>query len=182
MVARLWDAGDEALGAAPAPAAANTNGGGGGGGGGGGRSERETWDHAAGMLTEVLGDMHKLHGSAEAAVDLVKAAVACLDGWLKSGGGGGGGQDAAQQQPQQQQAPSHYEVLGVEPGASAAEIKKAFQKVSLTCHPDKAASKAASAQKASSLWFRTVKEAYDVLSDAGKRAEYDRARAAKQQG
>ena len=31
----------------------------------------------------------------------------------------------------------------MEPGASAAEIKKAFQKVSLTCHPDKAASKAA---------------------------------------
>ena len=63
-------------------------------------------------------------------------------------------------------------MLGVDLDASASDIRKAYHRISKTCHPDKAV-KAASAQKASTLWFRTVKEAYEVLSDAAKRAKYD---------
>ena len=86
------------------------------------------------------------------------------DAQAGGGGGGGGGGPTA--------AADYYEILGVEPGCSAKEIKKAYQKIALTCHPDKA-NKAATAQKASSLWFRTVQEAYDVLKDPAQRRQYD---------
>jgi molecular chaperone DnaJ len=63
----------------------------------------------------------------------------------------------------------YYEVLGVERTASAEEIKKAYRKVALKCHPDRnPGDKAAEAQ------FREASEAYQVLCDADKRAQYDR--------
>jgi molecular chaperone DnaJ len=64
----------------------------------------------------------------------------------------------------------YYEVLGVSKTASADEIKRAYRKVAMQHHPDRAAEgdKAKSEQL-----FREGAEAYEVLSDDQKRARYD---------
>jgi len=61
-----------------------------------------------------------------------------------------------------------YEVLGVSKEADAEEIKKAYRKLARQYHPD--VNKAADAEEK----FKEVKEAYDVLSEPQKRAQYDR--------
>lgn len=58
-----------------------------------------------------------------------------------------------------------YEVLGIQRGASRDDIKKAFRRLAHEYHPDK---KGGNEQK-----FKEVNEAYSVLSDDKKRAEYD---------
>lgn len=60
-----------------------------------------------------------------------------------------------------------YKVLDVSRKASAAEIKKAYRKLSLKYHPDKNPSEEASAK------FAEIANAYDVLSDPDKRKTYD---------
>lgn len=62
----------------------------------------------------------------------------------------------------------YYEVLGVGKDASEDEIKKAYRKLARQYHPD--VNKAPDAEEK----FKEVKEAYDVLSDPQKRAQYDR--------
>ncbi len=62
----------------------------------------------------------------------------------------------------------YYEVLGVERGASADAIRKAYRGLAREYHPD--VNKSADA----STRFAEVQEAYDVLSDAEKRKAYDR--------
>lgn len=61
-----------------------------------------------------------------------------------------------------------YEVLGVEKGANDAEIKKAFRKLALKYHPDKNAGNKEAEER-----FKEINEAYQVLSDPQKRAQYD---------
>ncbi|MBB3170695.1 molecular chaperone DnaJ [Parvibacter caecicola] len=61
-----------------------------------------------------------------------------------------------------------YEVLGVDRNASEADIKKAFRHKARELHPD--VNKAPDAEDQ----FKELNEAYDVLSDAQKRAQYDR--------
>ncbi|MFW6412945.1 MAG: DnaJ domain-containing protein, partial [Oceanicaulis sp.] len=63
----------------------------------------------------------------------------------------------------------YYEVLGVERGADAGAIKSAYRKLAMKYHPDKNPGDAAAEAK-----FKEVGEAYSVLSDADKRAAYDR--------
>ena len=62
----------------------------------------------------------------------------------------------------------YYEVLGVEKGASAEEIKKAYRKSAMKYHPDRNPGDKVAEEK-----FKEVGEAYEVLSDDDKRARYD---------
>jgi molecular chaperone DnaJ len=65
----------------------------------------------------------------------------------------------------------YYAALGVPKDASTADIKKAYRKLARDLHPDKNPDNKAAEDK-----FKTVSEAYDVLSDDSKRKEYDEAR------
>lgn len=62
----------------------------------------------------------------------------------------------------------YYEILGVARGASQEEIKKAYRKVAVQFHPDKNPGDATAEAK-----FKEAAEAYSVLSDEQKRAQYD---------
>ncbi len=62
----------------------------------------------------------------------------------------------------------YYEVLGVAKNASEAEIKKAYRTLAKKYHPDMNPGDKTAEQK-----FKEVNEAYEVLSDADKRAKYD---------
>ena len=63
----------------------------------------------------------------------------------------------------------YYEVLGLSKGASAEEIKKSYRKVAMQFHPDRNPGDKAAEEK-----FKEAAEAYEVLSDTDKRAQYDR--------
>lgn len=65
-----------------------------------------------------------------------------------------------------------YEILGVEPGASEDEIKRAYRQLAVKYHPDKNPGDAAAEEK-----FKEAAEAYAVLSNQEKRREYDAVRA-----
>jgi molecular chaperone DnaJ len=62
-----------------------------------------------------------------------------------------------------------YQTLGVPRGASDDEIKKAYRKLAMACHPDRNNGSKESEEK-----FKAITEAYDVLRDPNKRAVYDR--------
>lgn len=62
-------------------------------------------------------------------------------------------------------AKDYYKTLGVEKGASKEEVKKAFHKLAHKYHPDK--------QGGDEAKFKEINEAYQILSDDTKRAQYD---------
>lgn len=62
-----------------------------------------------------------------------------------------------------------YEILGVSKSATADEIKKAYRKVAMQYHPDRNPGDKAAEEK-----FKEAAEAYEILSDADKKAKYDR--------
>jgi molecular chaperone DnaJ len=64
----------------------------------------------------------------------------------------------------------YYETLGVPKNASEEEIKKAYRKLAMKHHPDR---NQGDATKAAEEKFKEAKEAYEMLSDAQKRAAYD---------
>jgi len=63
----------------------------------------------------------------------------------------------------------YYEVLGVAKNSSADEIKKSYRKVAMQYHPDRNPGDKAAEEK-----FKEAAEAYEILSDTDKRAQYDR--------
>ncbi|PTM40137.1 molecular chaperone DnaJ [Bosea sp. 124] len=63
----------------------------------------------------------------------------------------------------------YYEILGVSKTASDAELKSAFRKLAMGCHPDRHPGDTAAEAK-----FKELNEAYQVLSDGQKRGAYDR--------
>lgn len=62
-------------------------------------------------------------------------------------------------------AADYYKILGVDKGASEEEIKKAYRKLAHKYHPDK--------EGGEEEKFKEINEAYQVLSDKSKRAQYD---------
>ncbi|WP_111642436.1 molecular chaperone DnaJ [Marinimicrobium alkaliphilum] len=62
----------------------------------------------------------------------------------------------------------YYEILGVDRDVSAADLKKAYRRVAMKHHPDRNPGDKAAEDK-----FKEASEAYEVLSDAQKRAAYD---------
>jgi curved DNA-binding protein len=69
----------------------------------------------------------------------------------------------------QQQLRNYYEVLGVSREASSEEIKKTFRKLARQYHPDVNPGDKSAEEK-----FKDINEAYDILSDETKRADYDK--------
>ena len=70
----------------------------------------------------------------------------------------------------------YYKVMGVDEQASPTEIKQTYRKLARKFHPDVSKEPDAEAQ------FKDIGEAYAVLSDAEKRAEYDQIRALRAAG
>lgn len=68
---------------------------------------------------------------------------------------------------------THYETLGVQPGATADEIKQAFRRLSSQCHPDKGGSAEDMA---------AINCAYETLGDEARRAKYDATGASSEPG
>lgn len=58
----------------------------------------------------------------------------------------------------------YYQTLGIDPSADSDTIKKAYKKLAMTHHPDRGGD---------TKLFQSISQAYDTLSDPGKRAQYD---------
>lgn len=64
-----------------------------------------------------------------------------------------------------------YETLGIQKNASKSDIKKAYRKFALRCHPDKVP---ANQREEASEKFKLISEAYEILSDPEQKERYDR--------
>ncbi len=67
---------------------------------------------------------------------------------------------------------NYYEILGVSPTASDSEIRMAYKKKALSCHPDKASQNNLTVERATEV-FKQVQEAHETLSNPQKRKLYD---------
>jgi curved DNA-binding protein CbpA len=68
-----------------------------------------------------------------------------------------------------QPGPDPYHVLGVTPGASPEDITRAYRRAAHAAHPDTRPADPDAAAR-----FRALTDAYDLLRDVGRRADYDR--------
>jgi DnaJ-domain-containing protein 1 len=67
----------------------------------------------------------------------------------------------------------YYAFLGIDKEASAAEVRRAFRRLSLKYHPDKVAHKSEEARREAAELFAALKEAHEVLGHEATRREYD---------
>lgn len=67
----------------------------------------------------------------------------------------------------------HYKVLGVHRNASKDDIKKAFRRLAMEFHPDKHADSPKYMKDSATTKFKQLSEAYEILSDDHKRADYN---------
>lgn len=67
----------------------------------------------------------------------------------------------------------YYEVLGLSKDASESDVKSSFRKLSRKWHPDMQSGKSEAEKKEAEEKFKEIAEAYEVLSDKEKRANYD---------
>jgi hypothetical protein len=67
-----------------------------------------------------------------------------------------------------QQSKDYYAALGLDNKATETDIKKAYRRLAMTCHPDKNPDDPSAKEK-----FHAISEAYSTLSDREKREEYD---------
>lgn len=70
-------------------------------------------------------------------------------------------------------AQDYYKILGVERNATDEELKKAYKKAALLYHPDRQQGKSEEEKKKAEETFKSVNEAYHILSDKDKRRQYD---------
>lgn len=68
---------------------------------------------------------------------------------------------------------SHYEILGVSKEATTEEIKKAYKKKALKCHPDKTGSLSETARALAVEEFKKINNAHEILTDSTRRKAYD---------
>ena len=68
------------------------------------------------------------------------------------------------------QQQTHYEVLGIQPSAKPAEVKRAYYKLAKELHPDRVA---AGQRDATAARFKLVATAYEALGDSKARQAYD---------
>jgi hypothetical protein len=68
---------------------------------------------------------------------------------------------------------THYEILGVTPGASHDEIKRAYLDRALRYHPDRQVDQTPAGRQQAEFRMRELNGAWEVLRSPGKRAEYD---------
>ena len=68
----------------------------------------------------------------------------------------------------------YYKILGVDKNFTEDELKKQYRKMCLKYHPDRQAGKSDDEKKKAEEDFKDVQEAYECLSDANKKAYYDR--------
>lgn len=69
--------------------------------------------------------------------------------------------------PHAPEQPTHYQVLGVEPGATTEQIRGAYRRLAKQLHPDTDPTAGSEAR------FATIARAYEVLSDRRSRSDYD---------
>eukprot|EP00937_MAST-01D_sp_MAST-1D-sp2_P002243 g2243.t1 len=102
------------------------------------------------------------------------AARAAAGGAGASSSSGGGGTGAAGGSVADEDPPSRdlYAALGVGAGASARDIRRAYQRQALRHHPDRHAG-SAEAQRRATRRFQGIARAYEVLSDDAARRQYD---------
>ena len=78
----------------------------------------------------------------------------------------------AQDKAKKSKRKDYYKILGLEKGASDADIRKAYKKCALKWHPDKNSADEDQKIKAEKM-FKEVNEAMNVLGDRDKREKYD---------